>query len=350
MIYIIVFAALIAACAVAIRLPQIERQLYWTVLVSLFLFSAFRFEVGCDWSGYENQFFVYSMVPLQNVFSEQEPMWVAIFSIQNWFGLSYPWINVISSLIFFAGAHAMAKRQMNPLTFIALLYPVLIINMPMSGIRQGAAIGVMFFAFNAFVDKAFFRYILLVTIAASLHQSALIFMLLAPLVSGNYSRTRIAGAVILAIPGIILLVSSSGAELANTRYIESDRDAAGAAFRVAVGVVTGIYFLIVLRRPWRALFDHDFKLAHVGAVAMLAIVMILPLSTIIADRVAYYLIPIQGMIFSRIPNLASRRDRKVQILAPYIGLFTMLTVWITYSSHAKDCYSPYQSWLLYLSY
>ena len=29
-----------------------SNQVYFIVLVGLFLFSAFRYQVGCDWSGY----------------------------------------------------------------------------------------------------------------------------------------------------------------------------------------------------------------------------------------------------------------------------------------------------------
>ena len=33
-----------------------RNQLYFIVLASLFVFSAFRYQVGCDWSGYYYQY------------------------------------------------------------------------------------------------------------------------------------------------------------------------------------------------------------------------------------------------------------------------------------------------------
>ena len=59
----------------------------------------------------------------------------------------------LSSAIFFLGVHVLARRQPDPLGFLVLLFPILIINMPMSGIRQGAAIGLLCIAFVAFIDR-----------------------------------------------------------------------------------------------------------------------------------------------------------------------------------------------------
>ena len=39
----------------------VRRLLYKVTLVALFLFSAFRFAVGCDWTGYLNQYYVYGV-------------------------------------------------------------------------------------------------------------------------------------------------------------------------------------------------------------------------------------------------------------------------------------------------
>ena len=36
---------------------------------------------------------------------------------------------------------------------LAVAFPILVINMPMSTIRQAAAIGIMCFAYNAFNDR-----------------------------------------------------------------------------------------------------------------------------------------------------------------------------------------------------
>lgn len=318
---------------------------YWFALIFLFIFSAFRFEVGCDWTGYLNQYYVYGEVPLAALAQQAEPLWVGLFSLQTLWDLDYPWINVASSAIFFAGAHVMARRQPNPLAFLILLFPVLIINMPMSGIRQGTAIGIMLFAFMAFVDRALLRFVALVFVAAAIHSSAMVFMLLAPLVTGKYSRGRLFLAVILALPGAFFLSGSEEAGIAASRYINTDVDANGAVFRVSVLGLSGLYFLWFLRRKWGRDFPADFKLAMIGSLMMVGVLVLVPVSSVIADRVAYYLIPVQALILARIPYFQWRRNRQLHSAFPYALLLSMFVVWTSLSGLFDQCYRPYQTWI-----
>lgn len=345
MMYLAVFNGLILLRVAVKDAMRLRGQLYVPLLILLFLFSAFRFEVGCDWTGYLNQYYRYGSIPFSDVWNNREALWVSIFTLQTSLDLPYPWINVFSSLIFFVGLHAMARRQPDALAFLVLLFPILIINMPMSGIRQGAAIGMMFLAFNAFTDRALFRFLAFTIIAAGLHSSALVFLLLAPLVNGGYSRRRLFLAVVLAVPGSLLLMSGEAADVATSRYVDTGRDAAGAAFRVGLIGLSGLYFLLFLRRKWRVEFPQDFKLAMIGALVMLAMLSLLPVSSIIADRLAYYLVPIQAMMFARIPFLSLRKDRSLHIALPYIITLAVFVVWTSLSGHFKQCYIPYQTWI-----
>jgi hypothetical protein len=215
----------------------------------------------------------------------------------------------------------------------------------MSGIRQGAAIGVMCMAFVAFNDRALVRFVVYTVIAAGLHSSALIFLLLTPLVGGNYSRGRLALAVLLAIPGSLALMSGESADVATTRYLETDIEAAGGAFRVGFLAVSAVYFLLFLKRKWQRSFPEDFKLAMIGTLLMIAMLALLPISSVIADRLAYYLIPIQAMMFARIPYLPWKADRTIHIVLPYLAILGLFVIWSTRSWLFEVCYLPYQSWL-----
>src|SRR5690606_36892243 len=120
------------------------------------------------------------------------------------------------------------------LAFLVFLFPVLLVHIGMSGIRQAAAIGIVCIALTAFMDRRLIRFILLIGVASAIHSSAMVFLLLAPLVGGGYSRGRIFLAVLLAVPGTLILLSSAAAEVAISRYIDTDIDAAGAVFRVGL--------------------------------------------------------------------------------------------------------------------
>lgn len=346
MIYVAVFNLMVLLRLVLANSARLRAQLYVPLLIALFLFSAFRFETGCDWTGYLNQYWIYSRFTLAEALEQpREVLWTTLFVIQNWLDIPYPWINVFSSVIFFAGLHAMARRQPEPLVFLLLLFPILIINMPMSAIRQSAAIGVMFFAFNAFVDRRIILFGVYTIIAGSMHSSALIFLVLLPLVGGNYSLRRLILSGILALLGTLLLWQGEAAEVAMVRYIQTDRDAAGAVFRVGLVAVTGLYFSMFLRRKWKQEFPNDFKLAMIGSFFMIAMLAILPISSIIADRLAYYLLPVQAMIFARIPFLPIGNGRHLHIAFPYVLVGTAFLVWTSISRLFNLCYLPYQTWI-----
>lgn len=323
-----------------------RRYLYWPVLIALFLFSAFRFEVGCDWTGYLNQFHIAEYIGEDDLFALREGLWWRAILLVRAFELPYPWLNVVSSLAFFAGVHALARRQPDPLSFLVLLFPILIINMPMSGIRQGAAIGLTGFAFAAFMDQKLVRYVAFVGLATLVHSSAAIFLLLAPSVNGAFSWRRIAVSALLAVPGAYLLLSSDGAEMAISRYVQTGLDAQGALFRLLLLATSGAFFLLVLRTNWQVLFPRDYKLAIVGALGMSLVICVWPVSSVIGDRLGYYFVILQAMIFARIPFLRLGQRHRLFTFAPYAVLFLVFVVWVALSGLFEQCYLPYQNWIV----
>ncbi|NBB99157.1 MAG: EpsG family protein, partial [Alphaproteobacteria bacterium] len=73
--------------------------------------------------------------------------------------------------------------------------------------------------------------------------------------------------------------------------------------------------------------------------------LLIPVSTVIGDRFGYYLIPIQAMIFARIPFLQFRTNAALHAALPYLGLLLVFTVWTQLSWHFQQCYIPYQTWI-----
>jgi hypothetical protein len=320
-------------------------QIYYPVLFGLFVFSAFRYQVGCDWLGYYFQYAATDNFDWSTLTSIREPIWWAILAWINESGLPYPVANIISSAVFFVGIHVLARRQPDPLGFLVLLFPILILNMPMSGIRQGAAIGLVCIAFTSFIDRRPLRFALWVVLAAGFHASALVFMLLLPVATGRYTRGRLILAAILALPGAFFLASSEAAELGSSRYIDTSINAAGAAFRVGILSLSALYFFTFVRRKWLLAWPGDYSLASIGAIGMALALLLVPISTVIGDRFGYYLIPIQAMIFARLPYLPFRKYARLHSALPYFGLLIVFAVWSQLSWHFQKCYVPYQTWI-----
>ena len=161
--------------------------IYYFVLCGFFFITAFRYQVGCDWDGYNHMFHNATFIEFKDTIAMRDNLFWAILIFMHEVGLPYPYINVICSAIFFIGIHVLARRQSNPLSFLVLLFPILIINIAMASIRQGAAIGLICIAFTYFIDRRLLRFIIYVILATGFHGSAIIFILMSPFISGRYS-------------------------------------------------------------------------------------------------------------------------------------------------------------------
>jgi hypothetical protein len=323
-----------------------KKRLYRLTIVALFIFVAFRYEVGCDWEGYAYQYDKAYVVGLAESLKDSEPGWWAMIYALSVSNIYYPWINVITAGIFFLGVHSLAKQQPSPAFFMAILFPVLIINMPMSGIRQGAAIGIMCYAVTCLMAGRWKRYALMVAIAASLHNSALVFVILTPLgIKHLTPTTRIVTMGLLSGPAISLIVLGAAGQQAVDRYVDTGYDANGAIYRLAMLAMSGVFFLVFLRRQWREEYPNDYALALFGSIALIVLVFLLPLSSVIADRLGYYLIPIQAVILARTSQLKAFRAGRLVALVISLGFLSFLYVWTSTSSNFRICYVPYQNWI-----
>ena len=346
MIYLGVLAVLFILSFAVDNRSVFRLQIYYLTIAILFLFSAFRYEVGCDWLSYYVEYQVAESLNWSSIPALRQPIWWAILRGMHELGWPYLLANVISSAAFFVGVHILARRQPDPLGFLVLLFPILIINMPMSGIRQGAAIGLICIAFVLFMDRRPILFGLWVILAAGFHTSALIFLLLLPFVTESYSRRRILAGAFLALPGAYSLALTGTAGQAISIYVGTDIQSSGAAFRVGLLTLTALYFLGFLRQNWRAGWPKDYPIASLGSIAMIVVTILLPLSSVIADRLAYYLVPIQALIISRMPFVRPQGGLKIGVWFPYAVLFLVLSVWTQTSLHFQECYSPYKSWII----
>jgi hypothetical protein len=339
LLYILVYAALL----VAEVLSRGSRALYYICLIGLFLFAGFRYEVGCDWSGYLNIFQLASnkVITLQ---TPEAAFWTANKLLHD-FEFDYPSINVISSIFFFLGLNALAKRQPDPVGILTLAFPILILNLAMSGIRQAIAVGLFCFACNAFIESRLFCFILLVLIGSTFHSSVLFFLTLAPFVRGEYTTRRVALGALLALPGVYYFLTSATFEVYSQRYVGTGAEASGAPFRTGLLALTGIAFLWFLDDKWKASFIQDYKLVKICSVMMILTVPLAVYSSVMGDRVGYYLIPAQLMILTRLPLLVRGRYAAQIAFAPYAAAALFLATWVNLSGLFEQCYGSYQTWL-----
>ena len=344
MFYYLTFGVLLLAKYLSSFGIELRQFFYWLGLFSLFIISAFRYQVGCDWLNYEILFHAdifQRSGGLTGAITTGEFGYVGLIILLNDFGLPYTYLNVFTSLIFFYGLHKLAIQQPNPLTFLILAFPFLIINLPMSGIRQAAAIGFICLAIISFYERKTFKYILMVIGGALFHSSAIVFLVLIPFIKRRFSLKNILLFSFLIIPFIFILASLEVTNFMVMRYLETSIEAAGAIYRLALVGSVGALFIIFLSKKWKKLFPQDYKITLICSWGMIFCLGIIPISSVIADRFGYYLLPIQLMILSRLYYLPGK-NRQLLYIAPFIVFPFVFVTWTIFSTHFLGCYLPYQ--------
>ena len=327
MIYDLVYGSLLLCAVISSDHHDVRRFFYLLWLFVLFIFSGFRLDVGCDWDGYKNIFEQLRYVDVFDAVQQREALFALANAFLHRYDLDYPYINVICSFIFFFGLHRLAKREPDPYGILVLSFPVFIINLPMSGIRQAAAIGIMCFAYNAFNDKRLIRFVFWVIVASGIHASAVIFLIFAPFVRGELTRRRIVIAGIVTLPAAarFLLTLDSFREYSDNYTHANSVISSGAPFRTGLLALTGAWFFWSFRRDWRIRSIQDYKSVWFASIMMIATFPVSLYSSVIGDRFGYYLVPIQLVFLARLPFLGPRSP--IVPMVPYIAEAAYLVVW-----------------------
>ncbi len=269
MIYLSLYGGLLFGAALSNKQKQLRRLLFFVSGLLLFAFVAFRYKVGCDWGGYASNFeSAWSWDTSEALRQKELAYWLLVVQIRA-AGLEYPYLNLAMAIPFFWGFLALARRQPDPFILV-LSFPVFIINMPMSGIRQAAAIGFVCLALIAFQQRKLIRYIAMIGAGSLFHTSAIVFLALAPFIKYRLTRSTLVLSAMLVLPGAYFMFAGT-AEFYAGRYVGTGVDAKGGLYRAAMLAAVGGYFLLKLRRSWLQRFPADYQLVLIGSWVMLGL-------------------------------------------------------------------------------
>lgn len=309
----------------------------------------FRYEVGADWYNYERIFDYIRYSKFWNAITTTEPAygllnWIAA---QNDIGI---WlVNLVCAAIFIFGLVRFAQQQPNPWLTVLIAVPYLIIVVGMGYTRQGTAIGCVMLGLMSLSKGSFFRFVLWIGAAAMFHRSALV---LIPLVGLAYSRDRLQTSVLVLASLLVgyFFVLPSAMENYSASYLENAYEAQGAGIRMAMNALPAAIFLLfstrfglnpVERKVWRM-----FAFAAFGCVALFFLLE----SSTIADRLGLYLIPLQLLVFSRLPHaFGSQGYPSYAFVIAGVGYSSAVQfVWLNYAEHAS-AWLPYKWYPLFSS-
>lgn len=310
--------------------------------VFLWVFTGLRFEVGPDWMGYTYIFQGAQGEDWSAIASDREPGFFLINKVADALGWGLLGVNAICAALFLLGLYRFAATTANPWLATAAVLPFLVFIVSMSGVRQAAAIGLAFLALSRWRESGLLWKLGLIGLAASIHNSAVVFLIFVLWDGGRYPLIRaIVGSAVLLVAARYLDTSGATDTYAS-RYFEQNLKSGGAFYHVALGAVPGAIYLFFRRQ----IAAHGWatglmQRASIIAVALLPLVL---LSSTGASRLSLYFSFVQMWVFPAFVAAHGKRWTPATFLcAVYILL--VFVVYFTLGSHVF-AYVPYRNVLL----
>jgi hypothetical protein len=201
------------------------------------------------------------------------------------------------------------------------------------------------------MQRKFFLFITWVALATTFHHTAAILLPLGYFATPRRSgwAGRIVAGATIALAAFVAYdqVFRAQADALTNIYVVSKRyQSSGALVRSLMGVVAAIVFFLN-RREWAVQWD-DRGLWATFSIATIAIAGYTQVSSTAADRMGLYLIPLQIIVFARLPVLCRAPAKKRLFVNGALALYTMtLVVWLHFGQFASELWLPYKSLIFF---
>lgn len=317
------------------------------VMVFLIVVIGLRYKVGGDWHNYELAYGNIQRLSLSEALGRlrQEPA----YTIVNWIGAQVGaglWFgNLMCAIPFCWGLMRICRQQPNPWLAVLVATPFLIIVVGMGFTRQGAALGFLMAGLADYIEtRSLVRFVVYTLLGSLFHRTVLVFIPVILLAAGRNKIVSLALAVLAA--GIAYATIFTGAaEYYQVGYLNGRFDAAGAKVRVLMNVLPALLLLVTKDRMYRSREEKvvwkTFAILSVAA----GIGLLLVTSSVIVDRLAMYLIPIQLFVLARISFLSAdpRSDTAWRALVIAYSA-AVLFVWLNFGYYSAG-WLPYRNYL-----
>ncbi|MEZ8581560.1 EpsG family protein [Vibrio splendidus] len=315
----------------------------WLVmLIALTLLIGFRHVVGGDWFSYIRHFEIVKSVDFVDLFYLKDPGYQFLNYIASYIGGGIYTVNLIAGGFFSFGLILFCRTQPRPMLALLAAIPYMTIVISMGYSRQSIALGIAMIALCSLIHKSILKFTLWIILAGLFHKSAVLLIPLAALLSSKNKWLSIVWAGIAGFAAYSTLLADH-VDTLYTSYVEAQYQSQGALIRVIMCVFPASLFLY-----FRHLFNMTDKEKQLwtwfSILSVVAFLMLFLTSASTAvDRVALYLLPLQLVIFSHLPEVLGRPDKLnihwVILICFYYALVQF--VWLFFASHAF-AWLPYQ--------
>jgi hypothetical protein len=325
----------------------------WSVYgVLLSLLIGLRHEVGGDWDNYMYNNYMYVSlggVEFLDLFSPQYMVEDIGFLIVHWFSMNFSSLgiyltNFIMSIIFVSGLFRICRMMPIPWLALVVAIPYLVTVVSMGYTRQSAAIGFIMWGLADLLSGNKGKFYLSIFIAILFHKAAIVWVPIAMLVKFNHRSYRKLDFLVLMISILGLFFLLTRIEHLIYYYITHQYfESTGSFVRISINTLAAFIFFFY-RKKWIL----EYKDANILTILAIVSIVMLPLSLLsstAADRLSLYLIPIQMIVFSRIPRLiVDERIRALFIFLVVIFYIAVLFVWLNFGIFSKF-WIPYNNFI-----
>jgi len=325
-----------------------QKRVHTHIVVWLFvgifltLFIGWRHHVGGDWNNYLRRFQQVADLSFSATMGKSDPGYQLIVYIINDFGLSIYAVNFVSAMLFVTGLIVFLRKELNPWLGLTVAIPYLIIVVSMGYTRQGVAIGLVMWGLASLQKKKFLQFLLLIALATSFHKSAVLMIAFGMFTQGKGKFFKFIGVLVAGI-GIWLSFIDDTSSALWKNYIEKEMQSQGAFIRVVLNFIPAL-LLLTFHKKWKEHFN-DYTLWMMIALASIVSLVAVKFASTAVDRMALYFIPIQIVVYARLPFLLNERlSPKVTTIFIILFYALILFVWLHYAANAQY-WIPYYNML-----
>lgn len=325
----------------SLRLGQLDGGWIFATLV-LTLLIGYRFEVGGDWHNYFHYLDDVRDLDWLNVLTRSDPG----YQLLNWISVEMSWgifgVNLMGGAIFSIGLTVFCRSLPRPWLALAVAVPYVVIVVAMGYSRQGIALGAAMLGLVALGRRLVLWFVVWVVLGATFHKSAVLLLPIAAL-AATRNRYWTACWVAVVVVSAYWLLLQKEMETLYQNYVLAEYQSQGAFIRLAMNALPAAMLLI-----WRKRFQFTMSEARIWlwfaiiSLALFGILMISPSSTAV-DRVALYMLPLQMVVFSHLPDVLGRsRKRKKELTVAVLAYYCAVQfVWLNFANNAH-AWLPYQ--------
>ncbi len=323
------------------------RPFYFVLGLFLLWFMGTRNRVGCDFFGYLSRFNTISYwddsggaIPTEEIGFE-----ILINSVSS-AGLEYMWLNVFASAVIIFCFLIFAANHRYSLLVLALQFPIMIIQLGMSGLRQAIAAGFVMLATVQFSKGSRLWTGIHILLAAQFHMSAIIFLPIALMAGRKVSTVRLTAALVIGVPMVGFILADRLATYTD-RYVDQiygETSAGGALIRYVLIFIPSLLFFLY-HRKMKLAYPRDYELFKLFALIGITMGTLIFFSSVALHRIIFYVLPVSTVMLIYLSTVIFPKSQlTLAKFAPALLFGAYSTSWFLMSYHADVCYIPYQSY------